>query len=163
MEIRIFLSAFLLFFSFNLFSNEGGIPKCEDIGIEVKSTFIDYQFDRKTTKLISKDLALGPLEPQWSNETREMKEVFYQFKKESEKADSVEISYQRESDKKILDIKSYSLGDEKDGLLKVKGFLFEKGVQKPEDRPGIQKYIFKKNRKPLCQQIVKHYYASEAQ
>lgn len=163
MAIKVFLCSFVLFVSTFLFSKERAVPNCVDLRIKVKSTYVDYQYDRKTMKLKSKDLAMGELEPIWSNETREMKEVFYKYTKEDQKADSVEITYERSKDKKILDKKNYELELSENGLLKVKNFLFENGVQKPEDRPGVQRYVFKKNKKPVCQQIVMHYFASEAE
>lgn len=163
MAIKIFFCAFGLFLSTVILSEESSAPNCEDLSIKVNSTYVDYQYDRKTMKLKSKDLAMGALEPIWSNETREMKEVFFKYSKESQKADSVEIIYERIKDKKILEKKTYQLISSEDGLLKVKNFLFENGVQKPKDRPGIQTYVFKKNKKPVCKQIVKHFYASEAQ
>jgi hypothetical protein len=40
--------------------------------------------------------------------------------------------------------------------------LFEQGVQKPEDRPGVQTYIFQQKNRPVCQQSIKHFHAAES-
>lgn len=163
MAIRVSVSIIVFCLSSILYAKDKQVPSCESVGVEVKSTFIDYQYDRKTTELVSKDLVLGPLEPQWSNETREMKEVFFKGTAQLPVVDSVEISYERSRDKKILDLKTYQLEQDKDGLLKVRDFMFDKSVQKPEDRPGIQTYLFKLKNKSVCKQIVEHFHAAEAQ
>ncbi|TNE96678.1 MAG: hypothetical protein EP326_12915 [Deltaproteobacteria bacterium] len=163
MAIKIIISTVLLCLSTQIFAKDQGVPLCETIGVEVKSTFVDYQYDRQTTKLISKDLVLGPLEPQWSNETRKMKEVFFKGSSKIPVVDSVEISYMRSKDKKILSLNTHQLEQDKDGLLKVRDFMFDKSVQKPEDRPGIQTYLFKLKNKSVCKQVVEHFHAAEAQ
>lgn len=157
------MTSLLCFLSTIILSDEIKIPKCQDIKIEVQSTFVDYQYDNKTMKLLSKKLEVGPLEPQWSNETREMKEVFFKYNSESDKADSVKIVYVREKDNKVLVDKTYALEKSKNKILKIKGFLFENGVQEPNNRPGIQSYIFQKDKKPICQSVVMHYHATEVQ
>ena len=144
------------------FSKVRLIPNCFDVGIEVQSTFVDYQYDKKGINLVSKNLVFGPLESEWSNETREFKEVFYKYEKSNQYADSVQITYLRKTDKKLLSDKTFKLVKSKDGLLKIKDFLFTQGIQNPKDRPGIQTYTFKSNGRPVCQQTVKHFYAAES-
>lgn len=163
MAIKIFVSVFALFVSTIILSEEKSIPKCIDLGVEIQSTFVDYQYDKKGINLVSKDLVMGPLEPEWSNQTREFKEVFYKYEKANLHADSVNITYFRKLDKKLLSNKTFKLEKSSDGLLKVKGFLFNEGVQKAKDRPGVQTYTFQSKGKPVCQQIVKHFYSSESE
>lgn len=155
------MTVLLFSLSTSIISKESSVPDCKKMDIEVQNSFVDYQFDKTGTKQISKEIARGPLELEWSNATRELKEIFYKYKLDSLKADSVKIVYVRKKDKKVLFSKVYPLEKANGKLLKIKGFLFEQGVQKPSDRPGVQHYVFQKKKRPICQSVIGHYHATD--